>query len=78
VAMLADRNVVQKEAGKNLKYNSICVEIRRMWNVKCMIVPVIIADTGMATKVQRKFRKPHQENIQQIHSKRQLHLEHHT
>jgi hypothetical protein len=34
VAMPADRNVVQKEAEKKLKYNSLCVEIQRMWNLK--------------------------------------------
>jgi len=30
VAIPADRNVVQKEAEKKLKYNSLCTEIRRM------------------------------------------------
>jgi uncharacterized lipoprotein NlpE involved in copper resistance len=32
VATPADRNVVQKEAEKKLKYNSLCTEIQRMWN----------------------------------------------
>ena len=41
VAIPADRNVVQKEAEKQLKYKSLCIEIQRMWNLKCMIVPVI-------------------------------------
>ena len=30
VAIPADRNVVQKEAEKKLKYNSLCIEIQRM------------------------------------------------
>ena len=30
VAIPADRNVTQKEAQKELKYNSLCVEIQRM------------------------------------------------
>jgi hypothetical protein len=33
VAMPADRNVVQKGAGKKLKYKSLCIEIQRMWNL---------------------------------------------
>ena len=32
VAIPADRNVVQKEAGKKLKYGSLCIEMQRMWN----------------------------------------------
>ena len=35
VAIPADRNVVQKEAEKKLKYKSLCIEIHRMWNLKC-------------------------------------------
>ena len=35
VAVYADRNVVQKEAEKKLKYRSLCIEIQRMWNLKC-------------------------------------------
>jgi len=47
VAIPADRNAVQKEAEKKLKYNSLCIEIQRMWNLKCTIVPVIIGATGI-------------------------------
>jgi len=54
VAMPADRNVVQKEAEKKLKYKSLCIEIKRMWNLKCTIVPVIIGPTGI---VKRSLRK---------------------
>jgi len=38
VAIPADRNVVQKEAEKKLKYKSLCIEIQRMWNLKCTII----------------------------------------
>jgi hypothetical protein len=34
VAMAADRNVVQKEVEKKLKYNSLDTEIQQMWNLK--------------------------------------------
>jgi len=54
VAIPADRNVVQKEAEKNLKYKSLCIEIQRMWNLKCTIVPVIIGATGIVTRSLKK------------------------
>jgi len=54
VALPADRNVVQKEAEKKLKYKSLCIEIQRMWNMKCTIVPVIIGATGIVTRSLRK------------------------
>jgi len=34
VAIPADRNAVQKEAEKKLKYKSLSIEIKRMWNLK--------------------------------------------
>ena len=34
VAIPADRNVVQKESEKKLKYTSLCIEIKRIWNLK--------------------------------------------
>jgi hypothetical protein len=54
VATPADRNVVQKKAEKRLKYKSLCIEIQRMWNLKCTIVPVIIGATGIVTRSLRK------------------------
>jgi len=54
VAIPADRNVVQKEAEKKLKYNGLCIEIKRMWNVKCTIIPVIIGDIRIVTRSSRK------------------------
>ena len=45
VAILANRNAVQKEEEKKLKYKSLCTEIQRMWKLKRKIVPVIIVAT---------------------------------
>jgi hypothetical protein len=50
VAIPADRNVVQKEAEKKLKYNSLGIEIQRMCSLKCTVVPVITGATGIVTK----------------------------
>jgi len=54
VAIPADRNVVQKEAENKLKYKSLCIEIQRMWNLKCTVISVIIGATGIAMKSLRK------------------------
>ena len=48
------QNVVQKEGEKKLKYNSLYIEIERMWNLKCTVVPVIIGATGIVTRSLRK------------------------
>ena len=50
----ADRNIVQKEEEKKLKYKSLRIEIQRMWNLKCTIIPVIIGATGIVTRSLRK------------------------
>jgi hypothetical protein len=54
LAIPADRNVVQKEEEKKLKYKNLCIEILRMWNLKCTIIPVIIGATGIVTRSLRK------------------------
>jgi len=46
VAISGDRNVIKKEAQKILKYKDLTIEIRRMWNVKTKVIPVIIGTTG--------------------------------
>jgi len=45
---------MQKEAEKKLKHKSLCIEIQRMWNLKCTIVPVIIGATGIVTRSLKK------------------------
>jgi hypothetical protein len=57
MAIPADRNVIQKEAEKKLKYKSLCKEIQRMWNMECVITPVVTGSTGMVTKILKKNRK---------------------
>jgi len=54
VAIPADRNFVQNEAEKKLKYKSLFIEIQRMWNLKCTIVPVTIGATGIVTRSLKK------------------------
>jgi len=54
VAIPADKNVVQKEEEKKLKYKSLCIEIQRMWNLNCTIIPVITGATGIVTRNLKK------------------------
>ena len=54
MAIQEDRNVIQNGAKKKLKYRGLCVEIKRMWNIKCMIIPIITGATGIVTKVLKK------------------------
>jgi hypothetical protein len=53
VAKPADRNVVQKEAEKKLKYKSLGIEIQRLWSLKYTIMPVVIGATGIVMKSSR-------------------------
>jgi hypothetical protein len=54
IIIIADRNVVQKEAENKLKYKSLCKDLQRMWNLKCAITPLIIGATGILTRSLRK------------------------
>jgi hypothetical protein len=43
-----------KGIGKGKNYKSLPIEIQRMWNMKCMIIPVITGVTGIVTKGLKK------------------------
>ena len=45
---------MQKETENKLKYKGLGVDIQRMWNLKCTIIPVIIGATGIVTRSLRK------------------------
>ena len=50
MAIAADRNIVQKEADKKLKYKSLCIETQRMLNMKCVIISLITGANGTVKK----------------------------
>jgi hypothetical protein len=54
VAIPSDRNVIQ-ESEKKLKYKNLSIEIQRMWNMKCFVIPVIIGATGIVTTGLKKY-----------------------
>jgi hypothetical protein len=62
VAILGDRNVIQKEAEKILKYKHLTIEIQRMWNVRTRVIPLIIGVTGTISKSFRKYMSTIPEN----------------
>ena len=45
---------MHKEAENKIIYSSLHIEIQRMWNVKCMIIPLVIGATGIVTKCLNK------------------------
>jgi hypothetical protein len=55
VAISGDRNVIKKEAEKILKYKDLTIEIKRMWNAKTRVIPVIIGANGTISKSFRKY-----------------------
>ena len=55
VVIWGDRNVIEKEAEKILKYKDLTIEIQRMWNIKTNAIPVIIGATGTISKSLRKY-----------------------
>jgi len=67
VAIPVDRNVVRKEAEKELKYKSLCTEIQRMWNIKCMIIPVNKWNHRRVTKGLRKNLSHTRKTIDALH-----------
>jgi hypothetical protein len=55
VAIPGDRNVINKEAEKILKYKDLTIEIQCMWNVKTRVIAVIIGASGTISKSFRKY-----------------------
>ena len=68
----------KRKQKKKIKYRSLCIEIQRLWNMKCMVIPVTIG----ATVIVREGLKKNVEAIPAKHSINSLHeqpyLERHT
>jgi hypothetical protein len=74
VAIPSDKNVTQKESEKKLKYKNLSIEIERMWNMKCFVIPVIIEATGIVTRGLKKYLEttPGKLSIDSLQKKKQL------
>jgi hypothetical protein len=55
VAIPSDKDIIQKKAEKKLKHKNLSIEIQKMWNMKCFVVPVIIGATGIVSKSSQKY-----------------------
>jgi hypothetical protein len=79
VAIPSDKNIIQKEADTKLKYKSLSIEIQRVLNMKCFVIPVIIGATGIVSKSLQKYLEtiPGQHSIDSLqkncHSRNMTH-----
>jgi hypothetical protein len=46
VSIPGNRNVIKKQAEKNLNYKDLIIEIQFIWNVNAKVLPVITETTG--------------------------------
>jgi hypothetical protein len=55
VGIASDKNVIQKETENKLKYKNPSIEIQRLWNMKCFVIPVTTGATGIVSKSLQKY-----------------------
>jgi hypothetical protein len=55
----------------NNNNNNLIIEIQRMWNMKCFVIPVIIGATGIVSKTLQKYLEtiPGQHSIDSLQKK---------
>ena len=49
VSVPLDCNIVQKAAEKVIKYAPLCIEIRQLWHMEAVVVPIVLGALGCAT-----------------------------
>jgi hypothetical protein len=55
VAILANRNVTQKEAEEKIKYKILYIQMQKMWKMECKITPKITGVTVSNKSFKEKF-----------------------
>lgn len=68
VAIPSDYNITKKEAEKMIKYKDLQIEIQRMWNLKAIVIPIIIGATGLISNATTRIMKevPGKHNLLQM------------
>jgi hypothetical protein len=67
VAMPSDRNVIENESEKKLKYKNLSIEIQQMRNMKCFVMAVITGATGIVSKTLKNLERiPGQHSIDSL------------
>ena len=56
IACPNDINVVQKEQEKITKYSGLRLELGRMWDCECMVVPIVISGLGVVSMEFEKYK----------------------
>jgi hypothetical protein len=56
--------IIIKDVEKKLKYKNVSIEIRRMLDIKCFVIPVITGATGIVTKGFKNICKQYQQSFQ--------------
>ena len=49
IAVPADRHVKDKEIEKIDKYQDLCLEIQQLWNMRTIVVPVVVGTLGVVS-----------------------------
>ena len=51
-----DINVSQKEQEKITKYSGLRLELGRMWDCDCMVIPIVIGSLGVVSEHFEKYK----------------------
>ena len=57
MAVPADKNILEKEKEKVIKYQDLKMELKRLWKMKVKVIPVVIGALGSVSKNLKKWLK---------------------
>ena len=57
MAVPADKNILEKEKEKVIKYQDLKMELKRLWKMKVKVIPVVIGALGSVSKNLKNGRR---------------------